>query len=160
MKVMFLAFCALLAALAVAVAPAAADSSIPSNVALCKGFEFEFFGNQLTIYVRSDGSSFANYPDCVTYAAKGGTVIRKSQFDCQSSGGTFVFHNFPVIGFLTSVWTCDHYSVTVANAQDRFNQLSADCVADVLAAGGSTADVGWTVQDIPGSGNVVECAGG
>ena len=55
------------------------------------------------LLVRADGSSFANEQDCVSYAARGGTLISAAQFSCQSFGGTFVA-NSP--DFPNDIWAC------------------------------------------------------
>lgn len=69
---MVLTLLGLVLAFGVGVAPATAGSDVPANVKLCKGFEFVYQGIPLTVYVRSDGSTFANYAECVRYAAQGG----------------------------------------------------------------------------------------
>jgi hypothetical protein len=159
MRVMRCAVIAAVAAavvLAVAVVPVGAADGVPANVKLCKDFEFVYQGIPLTIYVRSDGSSFANYAECVTYAARGGTVIRRSQFLCESLGGTYVWKNFAQTSFGSAIWTCTHFIITADNVQD-VQRTSGACTADALAAGFSSSSWSWTV-DIAGIGNI-ECLG-
>jgi hypothetical protein len=81
---------------------------------------------------RADGSSFANQGECVSYAARGGTLVAKgqSQFDCESFGGTFVLGTTPVL------WAC--IGVVSASSEDwsqKFDVLADDSAADAFAAG-------------------------
>jgi hypothetical protein len=148
----------LVLALAVAVAPATAANNVPANVKLCKDFEFVYQGIPLTVYVRSDGTTFANYADCVQYSARGGTVIRRSQFVCESFGGTYIWQDFAQTTFGVAIWTCRNFTVT-GDESNFIDNFSSPCVADALAAGFDSASTTWTVIDLAGSGNVMECRG-
>ena len=64
---------------------------------------------------RSDGSTFANQDDCVSYSAHGGTILTsppksQSQLHCESFGGTYSTdpgsNQTPTPG--TVVFTCNH----------------------------------------------------
>ena len=92
-------------------------------------------------------------PRGITYAAKGGTVVRKSQFECESYGGVFLIGTAPVL------WTCVGWPNNgVADFQGKFNQLAADCSADALSAGHQTASTSAINYTVPGLGDVV-CEG-
>jgi hypothetical protein len=152
MRATVLVVCSLVFALGVVVAPAPAGNSTSDNVKLCKGWQIDLDGIHLTVFVRSDGSSFGNFADCVTYAAKGGAVVPKSQFDCESYGGTFV------IGAMPMLWTCVGWVNNGADFQDKFDQLAADCVGDALAAGFESSSASAINYTVPGSGDVI-CEG-
>jgi hypothetical protein len=156
---MVLVLLGLVLAFAVSVAPATAANDVPANVKLCKGFEVvDSNGITWTIFVRSDGSTFATYADCVTYAAQGGTVIRRSQFVCESFGGTYIWENFAQTSFGRAVWTCRNFTVIDDGDPPNFiDNFSTPCFADALAAGFETISITWTVIDLVGSGNVMEC---
>jgi hypothetical protein len=161
MRAMVLVLCSLVFALAVAVAPATADSGIPDNVKLCKDRQVAFAsGVNVPVYVRSDGSTFASYADCVTYAAQGGTVIRRSQFVCESFGGTYIWEDFAQTTFGSAIWTCRNFTVTDDGSPPNFiDNFSTPCLADALAAGFESMAIGWTIIDLVGNGNVMECRG-
>jgi hypothetical protein len=84
---------------------------------------------------RSDGTSFANEGECVSYAAQGGTLTpkSKSQLDCESYGGVFARG--------TSLWTCNGWHF--ADPGDEYAKdltLVADCFADGGFAYSATND--------------------
>jgi hypothetical protein len=80
---MVLVLCAALA-LTVGVATATAGGGNSANAKKCQK------GGWKTL-VRADHTAFKNAGDCVSYAAKGGTLTPKSnaQIDCESFNGTF-----------------------------------------------------------------------
>jgi hypothetical protein len=133
----------LLAALALVTTAAGGNAE---NANLCQN------GGWQTL-TRSDGSTFANQGDCVSYGAQGGTLVARSQsqLDCESFGGTFVVGTTPVL------WTCvGLVSTSVEAWNQKFIQLSDDCGADALAADSvlwSLSAVGF--PQIPGAGTVV-----
>lgn len=81
---------ALIAALVV-VLPGGAQAAKPGNSQNAKACQKGGWGN----LVRSDGSTFANQGECVSYAAKGGQLQPKptapatAQQLCADAGGTF-----------------------------------------------------------------------
>jgi len=83
--------------------------------------------------VRSNGSSFTNEGACVSYAANGGTLIKKSQFDCQSFGGTY--STDPATDMVNPggegifVWSCNGY-------EGSRDTLENDCLNDTGGSGG------------------------
>jgi len=119
-------------ALTVGVATATGAGTNSANVKKC------FAGGWQTLY-RSDGSSFTSQKACVSYAAKGGTPIPNSQFQCQSLGGTYSTDpatdrsGFPSPDLI--LWTCNG---TTADPAVSTTLLSA-CTSDggvLFATGG------------------------
>jgi hypothetical protein len=121
-----LVLCAVFA-LTVGVATATAGGGNSANAKLCQK-------NGWQSLVTSTGETFASEEACVSYAAKGGTLVpnpepepkTKSQIDCESFGGTF--STDPAtdngggegVGFL---WSCN--GVLLSNSD--FDVLANDC---------------------------------
>jgi hypothetical protein len=102
-------------ALTVGAATALAGGGNSANAKLCQKGGWRNF-------VRSDGSSFANEGDCVSYGAKGGTLTPKTQWqrDCESYGGTF--------GTGPSTFYCfQWFAGTPGEYSTRNAVLSSDC---------------------------------
>ena len=114
------------AALALTVGVATATGSNSPNAKLCQK------GGWMTLY-RSDGSSFANQSECVSYGANGGTPTSKSsaQIHCEQGGGLFTTPS-------GLVWKCENFHMSVLSA------LEADCEA----AGGGLGYGGIVPPDI------------
>lgn len=83
--------------------------------------------------IRTDGSTFRNTGDCVSYAARGGTMVAKgtSERDCEAAGGTFstdpsTDHNGP---FADEVffWSCNGAALT----SGQVDVLHSDCEVDL-----------------------------
>jgi hypothetical protein len=89
--------------------------------------------------VRSDGSTFKNQGDCVSYAAQGGTLVvrfAQSRSDCQALGGTFSTNpasDQRPDGAGTFLWSCN--GLPTLNLTPLFDP---DCINDVTAAGGTS----------------------
>jgi hypothetical protein len=128
---MILACCAALA-LTVGVATATAGNGKGGNSANAKLCQK---GGWTTLY-RSDGTTFANQDECVSYGANGGTILTappktQSQLDCESFGGTYStvpstdqtgdlgFGVIPIV-----LWTCNGIDVIGVGAQPT---LQNDC---------------------------------
>jgi hypothetical protein len=126
---MLLVLCAAVA-LSAGVASATAGGGNSANAKKCQK------GGWKTL-VRADHTAFKNQGDCVSYAAKGGTLTPKShpQIDCESFGGTF--STDPATDHIglprVVIWTCNGASVSLGS--DAALELSADCGLD---SGGST----------------------
>src|SRR5262249_44734804 len=101
---------------------------------------------------RSDGSTFKNQDECVTYAKRGGTLLTsppappppskpKAQLDCESFGGTFTSGPSPNYeGYGQAIWSCAGWS----GGTNSGSALSNDCFADtpgVAAAFGPVRDL-------------------
>ena len=129
MKLRILLACCVTLALTVGVATATGGNS--PNAKLCQK-------NGWKTLFRSDGSSFANQDECVSYAAKGATLTTKtkSQVDCEAMGGTFSTDpsTNTIVGGdgLVVVWTCNE--IPFANLNSSL--LRSDCAADRGAATG------------------------
>jgi hypothetical protein len=88
MKRMWIAAVLALMVAAVAATPASAAGN-SANAKLCQK------GGWKTVF-RSDGSGFANQGACVSYAAKGNTILTAPpnwQAACEQAGGTFSISN-------------------------------------------------------------------
>lgn len=73
---------------------------------------------------RSDGTTFDNQGDCVSYAAQGGTLTISPEALCESYGGTFV------VGSGTLVWTCNDWTASSRDEREaRFSALADSCSA-------------------------------
>jgi hypothetical protein len=109
---LMLLLCAMLA-LSVGVATATAGGGASDAAKACQN------GGWQHLY-RSDGSSFNNQGDCVSYAAQGGTLTAKpqSQLDCASADGVYFSDS--------TGWSCGNYLFAAAGA----GQLFADCLAE------------------------------
>jgi hypothetical protein len=127
---MLLVLSALLAS-TVGVSTAAADGGGSSDAA--KACQKGGWQN----WTREDGSPFTNTGDCVSYAARGGTLTRaaqsqpppttKAQLDCEAAGSVFstdpsTNHTPYSGGFL---WSCNGTNLTSV-----FGPLYSDCSAD------------------------------
>jgi hypothetical protein len=85
--------------------------------------------------VRSDGSSFRNQGDCVSYAAHGNTLVQKtqSQLDCESFAGAYSTNPATDLSGIvnlpggTFVWSCNGVTLPISQF---YNTLASDCVAD------------------------------
>jgi hypothetical protein len=138
MRRLVLVLFALVFALTVGIAAANAGTGGNSaNAKLCQKNGWQ------TLY-RSDGSAFASEEDCVSYAAQGGTLTKKtkSQLDCEAIGGTFSTDpasNQVISAFGgTFLWSCNNSS--------SYPDLSADCFAD---GGTSFANTGDPANGFP-----------
>jgi hypothetical protein len=128
---MILACCAALA-LTVGVATATAGNGKGGNspnAKLCQK------GGWTTLY-RSDGTTFANQDECVSYGANGGTILTapptQSQLFCESSGGTYstdpsTDHTQAIGPVPVVVWTCNGIDVVGVGAAGT---LQNDCFND------------------------------
>jgi hypothetical protein len=79
-----------------------------------------------TTYTRADGTSFANQGACVSYAARGGSLVPKdrAQVLCESFGGTFGMVNYGIGG--TVLWSCSEFTGGMA----AVSALAAECAND------------------------------
>jgi hypothetical protein len=77
------------------------------------------------LLVQADGSSFVSEQDCVSYAARGGTLTNAVQFACESFGGEFE------TGTLPDLWACEHWDWNAAGAlfDQRYAALFGLCHA-------------------------------
>ena len=119
---------ALTVALSLGVAAAsAAKGGNSENAKLCQK-------NGWTKLVRSDGSSFANQGECVSYGAQGSTLVRKtkSQLDCESFGSVFSTDPATDLSGITNlpggtfIWSCNGVILTGS----QYTTLADDCSAD------------------------------
>lgn len=79
---------------------------------------------------------------------------------CESFGGTYIWENLTFVAGEFAFWTCRNFTVIDDGDPPNFiDNFTSPCVADVLAAGFATASITWTVIDLAGSGNVMECRG-
>ena len=107
--------------LAVAAAPAVAGKNGPNNqnAKLCQK------GGWQSLYT-STGGTFANQSQCVSYAAKGGTLLTTppyaGQAICAQFGGTFAIGTTPV------VWSCNN--LPPPRTGDQLLALFDACVTD------------------------------
>jgi hypothetical protein len=100
-------------------------------------------GGWQTLY-RSDGTSFANEDECVSYAAKGGTPV--SGADISVSGVRFVLNNWaitvanagPGTATVTAEGHCDSGDLTTnyGNGEEVIDQATVRWTA-TLASGGT-----------------------
>jgi hypothetical protein len=89
--------------------------------------------NGWTSLMRSDGTSFAGQGACISFAAHGGTIIRKtqSQLDCEGTGGTFSIDpetDFTATGNAGFLWSCN--GVQLRPETTALSTLAHDCFAD------------------------------
>jgi len=120
---------ALTVALSLGVATASAGRGGNSeNAKLCQK-------NGWTTLVRSDGSSFGNQGECVSYGAQANTLVQKtkSQLDCESFGGAYSTDPATDLSGIvnlpggTFIWSCNGVTLPISQF---FNTLASDCVAD------------------------------
>jgi hypothetical protein len=120
---------ALTVALSVGVATASAgEGGNSANAKLCQK-------NGWTTLVRSDGSSFANQSECVSYGAHGNTLVpkTKSQLDCESFSGVYSTDPADDLSGITGlpggtfVWSCNGVTLPIS---EFFSTLTSDCIAD------------------------------
>ena len=114
-------------ALSVGAVTASAGGGNSGNAKLCQKDGWKTL-------VRSDGSSFENQDECVSYGAQGNELVpkTKSQLDCESFGA--VYSTDPasdLSGIInlpggTFIWSCN--GVRLSGSQ--FSTLFSDCVAD------------------------------
>ena len=134
---MILACCAALA-LTVGVATATAGNGKGGNSANAKLCQK---GGWTTLY-RSDGTTFANQDECVSYGANGGTILTappktQSQLDCESFGGAYSTDPATDLSGIvnlpggTFIWSCNGVTLPISQF---FNTLASDCVADTNGA--------------------------
>jgi hypothetical protein len=119
--------CAFLVVALVWLAPTAvAGGGNSGNAKLCQK-------NGWTTLVRSDGSSFANQGDCVSYAAQGNSLVAKtrSQLDCESFFGVYSTNPANDLSGIqtngTFVWSCNGVTLPISQF---YNTLASDCIAD------------------------------
>jgi hypothetical protein len=113
-----LALVVLCAVFALAVAVASAGDGNSANAKVCQDGGWKTF-------VRSDGTSFANEGECVSWAAFGNTLVAKSKFDCEYFGGTYATGTAPVL------WTCNGWlNSGREDALLKESTLAQDCFAD------------------------------
>jgi len=84
--------------------------------------------------LRSDGSSFVNQGECVSYGSHGGVLTSrtKSQLDCEAFGGTFSTDpTTDQIGLGDRlgavVWTCNNATTNLTVPNENIALFTADC---------------------------------
>ena len=103
---------------------------------------------------RTDGSTFRNTGDCVSYAARGGILVAKSesQRDCEAAGGTFSrdvsTDRVGPFAFEVFFWSCNGAALSSA----QIEALDSDCEADFFGL-----PIGHGVVQV--SGNYLTCLG-
>jgi hypothetical protein len=120
-KLRILMACCAALALTVGVATATAGGGNSEAAKACQKGGWQNF-------IRSeDGSSFKNQGDCVSYAAKGGTLTPKTaqQRDCESFGGEFVAGPASE----SVLWSCRWSNTGLADYEPKKDTLQADCFA-------------------------------
>lgn len=118
------------AAVALTVGVASAPGGTGGNSANAK----KCYHGGWTSYTTENGASFANQGACVSYGARGGTLVpkSKSQIDCESFGS--VFSNDPATDLSgitnlpggTFIWSCNGVILTGS----QYTTLADDCIAD------------------------------
>ena len=102
--------------------------------------------------VTSTGRRFANQGECVSYAAKGGTLTTQNPYPeakalCESYGGSFHVGPHlvdPSSGRGEVLWECNHWSSnSMPEFEDRHRRLNDECVR----AGGLGVPAGRTVNE-------------
>ena len=109
------------------VAASAGNGGNSANAKLCQKGGW-------TSLLRSDGSSFADQGECVSYGAQGNTPLpkSKSQLDCESFGGTFSTDpTTDQIGlgdrYGDVVWTCNDATTNLTVPNANIALFTADC---------------------------------
>jgi hypothetical protein len=122
-----LVFCAALA-LTVGAATATAGGGNSANAKACQK------GGWQSLHPSGSGA-FKNEGNCVSYLARGGTLVGDSRHNCESVGGTFSIDqstSFIVLPPGTVLWTCNRIPLT--NGSYNTGTGLADCQSD----GGAT----------------------
>jgi hypothetical protein len=128
---MVLVVCAALA-LTVGAATATAGGGNSANAKACQK------GGWQSLH-PSGGGVFKNEGDCVSYLARGGTLVGDSRHDCESVGGTFSTDqntSFIVLNPGSVLWTCN--GIPLANGGYNTGIGLADCRSDGALRGGAT----------------------